>query len=339
MKATNDFWWHSLQIRPVWIEITRRPNDEIGIDLNHDNKRTFPLLADAERADFVLHWDSKRGCFVGCSRIADNRVAVRDGYHFRKVHNFVQFPENAISLDAIRSNWRRVQECYDIHKARVPHNSPSLFPFAKYDGSWKKLRPQLNYLTVASPELVGLIGGIYESFRRNSPLFKSWQSLGLGDSMDFVNSVEPIYKFVDEFVEIANGKARVPNSSEIERSTRIHRQTQNQVAVWLRKNGLSPFGSQSLDPLPVDIQWRNGPVHVVGEVKSLKIANETSQMRLGIGQVLHYRRLFENLRVPGVKKTEAALIVSREPDPIWISLCADLQIRLAWPSNFKPLIG
>ena len=100
---------------------------------------------------------------------------------------------------------------------------------------------------------------------------------------------------------------------------------------------MEPFGAQPLDPLPVDIQWRRGSIHVVGEVKSLKPENETAQMRRGIGQVLHYRKLFQELNKPGVTSVEAALIVSRKPDKIWVRLCEDLRIRLAWPSQFGAL--
>lgn len=101
--------------------------------------------------------------------------------------------------------------------------------------------------------------------------------------------------------------------------------------------GLHPFGSQPLDPLPVDIQWIDGTVHVVGEVKSLKRDNELAQMRRGIGQVLHYRKLFESQARHGSRRVEAALIVSRKPDNIWLALCADLRIRLAWPRRFDRL--
>jgi hypothetical protein len=138
-------------------------------------------------------------------------------------------------------------------------------------------------------------------------------------------------------VTITQGQVQVPDAAELEKSTRIHRQVQNQVADWLQNKGLEPLGAQPLDPLPVDIQWHSGSIHVVGEVKSLKSENETAQMRRGIGQVLHYRKLFEDLNKPGVTSVEAALIVSRKPDDIWVRLCEDLRIRLAWPSQFGAL--
>ena len=331
------FWWRHLGVRPVWVEITRRPNDDIGTDLNHFNERTWPLLEEAKRGDRVLHWDSKRGCFVGCSEISDSKVDIKGEDHYRYLKNFSQFPISAISLQALRLNWTRIQKCHDDHSARVPKGSSLLFPFAPYAKTWKRLQPQLNYLTVAPPELAALLGSIYEAHRKGSKLYKSWSTLGLGGTNVAVKIPKPVYERVDELVTIAQGQVQVPDAAELEKSTRIHRQVQNQVADWLQNKGLEPLGAQPLDPLPVDIQWRSGSIHVVGEVKSLKTENETAQMRRGIGQVLHYRKLFEDLNKPGVTSVEAALIVSRKPDEIWVRLCEDLRIRLAWPSQFGAL--
>jgi hypothetical protein len=331
------FWWQYLGVRPVWVEITQRPLKDVGSDLNHFNKRTWPLLAEAQRGDHVLHWYSKMGCFVGCSEISDSKVDIQGEDHFRYLTNFTQFPDTAISLPALRMNWTKIQKCHDDHSARVPKGSSLLFPFAPYAKTWKRLQPQLNYLTVAPPELTALLGSIYEAHRKGSKLYKSWSELGLGGTNVVVKIPKPVYQRVDELVTIAQGEVRIPDTAELEESTRMHRRLQNQAAVWLQKKGLAPFGAQPRDPLPVDIQWHRGSIHVVGEVKSLKLENETAQMRRGIGQVLHYRKLFEDLNTPGVTSVEAALIVSREPDKIWVRLCEDLRIRLAWPSQFGAL--
>jgi len=331
------FWWRDLGVRPVWVEITQRPLEDVGRDLNHSYKRTWPLLADARRGDHVLHWYSKMGCFVGCSEVSDSDVDIRGKDHYRYLTNFTQFPDAAISLEALRLNWKKIQKCHDNHANRVPKGMSPLFPFAPYAKTWKRLQPQLNYLTAAPPELTALLGSIYEAHRKGSKLYKSWSALGLGGTNIVVETSKPTYERADELVSIAQGEVRVPDAAELEKSTRIHRRVQNQAADWLQKKGLEPFGAQPLDPLPVDIQWRRGSIHVVGEVKSLKPENETAQMRRGIGQVLHYRKLFQELNKPGVTSVEAALIVSRKPDKIWVRLCEDLRIRLAWPSQFGAL--
>ena len=333
------FWWDTLGIRPVWVEITRRPNDDIGVDINHFNKRTFPLLESARKGDFVLHWDSKRGCFVGRSRIADTAVYSKDGSRFRDLTDFVQFPETALTLKALRSNHTKIRAAKQRLESRVAPGFSLLFPLAPYARKWARLQPQLNYLTVAPPELVAILGAIYEAHRKGSKLYRSWNDLGLGPTNVTVSvpTVKREYRRADELISIDDGGIRVPNGKELEKSHREHSRLQNQAADWLASKGLEPFGSQPLDPLPVDIQWINGRVHVVGEVKSLKRENEVAQMRRGIGQVLHYKKLFEDARRSGKHRVEAALIVSRKPDNVWVELCADLQIRLAWPSQFGNL--
>lgn len=173
------YWWEVDGVRPVWVEITRRPNDDIGVDLNHDNPRTFPLLKAALRGDYVLHWDSKRGCFVGRSRIADSTVVVRSGNHRRDLSDFIQFPESAVTLDALRKNYKKIRTTKKRLEARVTPGTPLQFPVAPYGGTWAKLRPQLNYLTVAPPDFVSILGAIYEAHRRGDVLYRSWSDLGL----------------------------------------------------------------------------------------------------------------------------------------------------------------
>jgi hypothetical protein len=333
------FWWDILGIRPVWVEITRRPNDDIGVDINHDNKRTFPLLESARKGDFVLHWDSKRGCFVGRSRITDSAVYSKDGSRFRDLTDFVQFPETALTLDALRSNHAKIRAAKERLEGQIAPRLSLLFPLAPYARTWARLQPQLNYLTAAPPELVVILGAIYEAHRKGSKLYRSWNDLGLGPTNVTVAmpAAKQVYRRADELVSIDDGGIRVPSGRELERSSRQHNRLQNQAADWLTSEGFEPFGSQPLDPLPVDIQWINGAVHVVGEVKSLKRENEVAQMRRGIGQVLHYKKLFEDARRSGKQEVEAALIVSRKPDRVWVELCADLRIRLAWPSQFGNL--
>jgi len=336
---TSRFWWDTLGIRPIWVEITRRPNDEIGVDINHFNRRTFPLLESARKGDFVLHWDSKRGCFVGRSRIADTAVYSKDGSRVRDLTDFVQFPETALTLEALRSNHAKIRAVKERLESRVASAVSLLFPLAPYAGTWARLQPQLNYLTVAPPELVAILGAIYEAHRKGSKLYRPWNDLGFEPTNVSVAmpAVKPEYRRADELVSIGHGEIRVPNGKELEKSYREHSRLQNQAADWLTSEGLKPFGSQPLDPLPVDIQWINGAVHVVGEVKSLKRENEVAQMRRGIGQVLHYKKLFENAHRSREQQVEAALIVSRKPDDVWLELCADLRIRLAWPSQFGNL--
>jgi len=69
-------------------------------------------------------------------------------------------------------------------------------------------------------------------------------------------------------------------------------------------------------------------------VKSLTRGNETGQLRLGLGQVLHYAMLLGG----NGRQVRAVLAVERTPtDPRWISLCAAHGVTLVWPGEFDRL--
>jgi len=338
-RIAKRYWWDELGIRPVWVEITRRPPEDIGININHYNTHTFGLLDSAAKNDHVLHWSSTLGRVYGCSTVSDAASFTKDGSRHRRLTDFVRFPELAITLDSIRRNHAKIRKVEESLATRSAHHSSLHYPFAPYGGSWQHLRPQLKYLTAAPPELVAILGSIYEARRKGSSVLRSWASLGLGPTNIGVELPNPqlTYKTADELVVFNSKGLPIFDSGELEKSAREHSRLQNQAADWLKNNGIQVGGSQSGDPLPVDIQWASGSIHVIGEVKSLKSENEVAQMRRGIGQVLHYRKLFEEQKRTGVKQVEAALIVSRKPDDIWVRLCADLRIRLAWPSQFGNL--
>jgi hypothetical protein len=253
--------------------------------------------------------------------------------------DFIQFPETALTLETLRMNYAKIRLARRRLETEAGSTASLMFPFVPYAKTWQRLQMQMYYLAAAPPELVAILGSIYETHRRGSKLSQSWSDLGLGPTniaVSFPTSKRE-YQRADELVTIDDSGVRVPNSKELEKSYREHSRLQNRTADWLASRGFKPFGSQPLDPLPVDIQWIRGAVHVVGEVKSLRRDNEVAQMRRGIGQVLHYKKLFETAGRPTNHRVEAALIVSREPDAVWVELCKDLKIRLAWPGRFEDL--
>jgi hypothetical protein len=64
----------------------------------------------------------------------------------------------------------------------------------------------------------------------------------------------------------------------------------------------------------------------VAEVKSITADNEEAQLRLGLGQVLRYRRRLSAL---GHDRVVAVLVPERQPcDPSWRELCQDLGVVL-----------
>jgi hypothetical protein len=85
----------------------------------------------------------------------------------------------------------------------------------------------------------------------------------------------------------------------------------------------------------VDLAWnvRNGLA--IAEVKSLTLENEVTQLRLGLGQLLHYRYLLGNEPGPAL----CALVLERAPtDASWLGLTASLGIVLTWPDHFGPIL-
>ena len=117
---------------------------------------------------------------------------------------------------------------------------------------------------------------------------------------------------------------------ERDRATARHRALENWLIITLRGGGVEP-----LDPAGepyFDVAWRHGAGLVVCEVKTMCGAAD-KQMRLGIGQVLHYQAQLEKaLRQP---VTAALLVEGRPPDPLWPELCDRLGIVLFWPETWR----
>lgn len=119
----------------------------------------------------------------------------------------------------------------------------------------------------------------------------------------------------------------------IDRGSRGHARTQNALAEWAAARGYRPT-RPGLGQPDYDVAWLVGEVLFVAEVKSLTRANEVRQLRLGLGQVLHYRHLLATSGHP----VRAVLAVEREPsDVAWRSLCASLGVQLVWPAVFDGL--
>ena len=79
-----------------------------------------------------------------------------------------------------------------------------------------------------------------------------------------------------------------------------------------------------------DLAWDNRTTITLVEVESLASENETRQLRLGLGQVLHHRH---NMTADGAQP-QAVLYVERQPSASgWQHLCTQLGVKLAWPGN------
>ena len=113
-----------------------------------------------------------------------------------------------------------------------------------------------------------------------------------------------------------------------------HARTQNALAGVAESHGFAPLSPASPDP-DFDLAWRTIQGCVVVEVKSLTNANESRQLRLGLGQVLDYahslRRTWSHV-LP-------VLAVEREPtEDRWIAICEGAGVRLVWPAIFESVM-
>lgn len=116
--------------------------------------------------------------------------------------------------------------------------------------------------------------------------------------------------------------------AERDRATLEHRLLENWLISRIREEGLYP-----LDPVrgpQFDLAWMLGDTMAICEVKTIS-GNEVKQLRLGLGQVLHYREQVA-LEAPG-GVTAALLVGSAPQDEIWHNLCQQLGIVLFWPDD------
>lgn len=332
------------ELRPVWVEVTRRPNDDIGVDLNHDRSspRPYRLLAEPAPGDRVLHWDSKRQQFVGTSVV---RQGHRDSGTNRRVElkDFRGFPDGSLTLRMIQRHGMAVEK---IRDSLDTSNGPAHYPFTPYGSAgWKRVRPAQAYLSVAPADLVSLLGGIYDSARRENPVIPAWADYGLGSTRRLPSSDSAMSAAFRRYVEAneditvtAQNEAKLRNDKALQTAYRQHNTLQNRLATWLRAHGVTPESKRALDKYPVDIQWQVGTKLFVAEVKSLTKSNEMSQLRRGLGQILHYRYLAA-ARYPELDVV-AVLIVPRSPatSDDWRAVCRHAEVLLAWPPRFDKLL-
>lgn len=115
--------------------------------------------------------------------------------------------------------------------------------------------------------------------------------------------------------------------SERDRSTQVHRSLENWLISRLRESAVEPLDAAG-EPY-FDLAWRVGATLHVCEVKS-SARNETHQLRLGLGQILQYRRQLE--ADPAVEVRGSLLIEAEPLDRRWLDVCDASGILLFWPA-------
>ena len=109
------------------------------------------------------------------------------------------------------------------------------------------------------------------------------------------------------------------------------------MGLWLKRRGLKPFSPNANHPALFDIAWKRGSTLYICEVKSLNRVNEDQQLRLGIGQVLHYQQLMMQSQK---MKVNAVLAVERQPTDheTWLAIAKRHGVKLVWKETFKELL-
>ena len=337
-------WWDGDPEELCWLEITDRT--DLGRDLNapqtDDAGRqhwSYSLVTEANSGDVVFHYYKPDHAIVGASIIvgdawpdtvvwgshapaarSDGRGAyTRDGWR-RSLDQFEYF-DSRVSLEDLRGAETGIRNVRDALQEEV---SGSLyFPFEL--STRRPLRPAQGYFTkfpVALARLFLQLESRLGVVRAPRPVPASPSRLASG----------AVYLDEDEEISVSEIDPFSYDPGLRERGLRGHARTQNHLAAQVRRRGLEPLRPRG-EP-NFDIAWRNGEVLFVAEVKSLTPANQEKQLRLGLGQVLRYRNLLES----GQDEVVAVLAVEHEPsDARWLSLCADLGVRLVWPGTFEQL--
>ncbi|MFJ3339033.1 hypothetical protein [Streptomyces sp. NPDC086766] len=138
------------------------------------------------------------------------------------------------------------------------------------------------------------------------------------------------YVAPDEGMTPTSGAPSVPDPDLVGRNLSAHRRLQNRLAEAARAHGYIALSPGTLDPdFDLALLSADGRVTVC-EVKSLTSANETRQLRTGLGQILDYQDQL-TARAPQVS---AVLWVEREPsERRWVDLCRRVGVTLAWPGQ------
>jgi len=322
------------------MEITKRP--DIGSDLKAplQNAKGKPgvfhhLITQPEEGDIVLHWSQTDHAIVGSSVVVgepwEDDISWADQVQpgiFRGLQGFSELL-SPISLETIRSHRESVLEIRNSLKQTF--GDPIYFPFVDHT---KKLRAFEGYFVTFPPELLNLFGLSVDGLQgatpeQNLPTANEAESNRSDSHRPQEGGAE--YRRPDETAGFARGRWIEVDPALVERGLKAHIRTQNEVADWLKQQGLIELSPARDDP-NFDVAWWRNDRFFVCEVKSLTEKNEEHQLRLGLGQVLRYQQ-----KIGG--NCVAVLAAERKPsDPDWLELCDDLGVHLVWPGNFDRLL-
>jgi hypothetical protein len=119
--------------------------------------------------------------------------------------------------------------------------------------------------------------------------------------------------------------------TEIDRATRAHELTLETLGQFLLEQGLELRLPTGASP-KFDGGWRTGSELFIAEVKTISDANESQQVRLGLGQILDYGGQLRR------QKPMLVLVLDRRPSiSRWGDLVNSHGVTLTFPPNFEAL--
>jgi hypothetical protein len=132
-----------------------------------------------------------------------------------------------------------------------------------------------------------------------------------------------------------SGVSYQPDPDKVGRGVEGHERTLRALVGAVQTCGLEPLLPGSAGP-SYDLAWETETAIFVAEVKSLTLANEERQLRLGLGQVLRYWHALSNRPKPVI----AVLAVEERPaDESWLALADRLGVWLLWPESMPAALA
>ncbi|HET6230252.1 MAG TPA: hypothetical protein VFE05_09300 [Longimicrobiaceae bacterium] len=351
--------------KSFWLEVTDRK--DLGADLhapqtNETGKPfwSYSLINALSSGDTVFHYHKPRSAIVGVSRVDGNvreeevqwaargtsaRNAkitphMRPGW-VRGLREFTQL-DTLVTLADVRREAAALQEL--TARLKAEQKGAIFFPFAL--SHKRPPRPSQGYLFKVPDEFVRLFPSLAEAAGVSKEVV---YAIGAGTSTPVAKRAvreprpttyqpSPLgrpYQAADEAASRTEINLFPVDPSVVERGLKGHAITQNALAAELRARGLEPRSPAAGEP-EFDLGWEHAGRRVVAEVKSLTNQNEERQLRLGLGQLIHYRAMLAK-PTAGV---DGVLVVERPPrDLRWLSVCESVGVRLVWPAVFGSLWG
>ena len=174
------------------------------------------------------------------------------------------------------------------------------------------------------------------------------RKLAPGDATKHVEKAKKLvpYELANEDTKSRPATSSERNQEAVDRASNAHSKTQNKLWSKLEERGgcelFGPEKGTSKGGKELDLAWiATDRTLFVAEVKSITSQNETGQLRRGLGQVLHYKHLYEKSDLndqPEYQNVVAVLAVEKEPLTVrtWKPLCETLGVQLWWPGQPLP---